>query len=66
MDNTPGPDNDPFDHKTEAFLAWLQQRPGVSISPKIQIADLRHIGAGRGIGMLDRVPLFPSLLLTPP
>ena len=46
-------DNDDFDSKTEAFMTWLQQRPGATISPKIRIADLRHIGAGRGVGMLE-------------
>lgn len=43
-------ENDSFDSKTSTFMSWLQQRPGINISPKIQIADLRDYGAGRGIG----------------
>ena len=41
--------NDDFHSKTSEFLTWLRERPGTIISPKIEITDLRHHNAGRGI-----------------
>jgi N-lysine methyltransferase SETD6 len=32
-------------------MQWLSQQPGVTISPKIEVRDLRHQGSGRGVGM---------------
>ena len=54
---------DAFNTKTEVFISWLRQRSGATINPKIQIADLREIGAGRGIGVLEKhsfVLIVPS------
>lgn len=42
---------DRFSQLSDEFMSWLKQRPGVKVSPKIKIADLRSEGAGRGIGM---------------
>ncbi|PGH32132.1 SET domain-containing protein 6 [[Emmonsia] crescens] len=40
---------DRFSQLSDEFMCWLKQNPGVRVSPKIKIADLRFEGAGRGI-----------------
>lgn len=50
---------DRFSQLSDEFMCWLKQNPGVRVSPKIKIADLRFEGAGRGIGM------FVLLLFSP-
>ncbi|KAL2002522.1 hypothetical protein VTN02DRAFT_6609 [Thermoascus thermophilus] len=56
------PDPGSFQRQSDEFIAWLAQRPGVRISPKIQVADLRSQGAGRGVvartDILDGEELF--------
>ncbi|KAF6223485.1 hypothetical protein HO133_000328 [Letharia lupina] len=42
--------NDTFHPKTADFLKWLRERPGTTISRKLEIIDLRDHNAGRGIG----------------
>lgn len=44
-------DPNSFDRQSEEFMAWLSHRPGVRVSSKIHIADLRSMDAGRGVGM---------------
>ncbi|KAK3074636.1 Ribosomal lysine N-methyltransferase 4 [Teratosphaeriaceae sp. CCFEE 6253] len=46
---------DGFAANSQSFLAWLQQQ-GTSISPRIEIADLRSQGAGRGVLAKDDIP----------
>ncbi|KAK3652264.1 Ribosomal lysine N-methyltransferase 4 [Elasticomyces elasticus] len=41
-------ETDDFQAKSQSFLAWLQQH-GTTISPKIELADLRQDGCGRGV-----------------
>ncbi|KAM3418102.1 Ribosomal lysine N-methyltransferase 4 [Cercospora zeina] len=41
-------DVDDFQHASDAFLNWLKNN-GATISPKIQLADLRDRAAGRGV-----------------
>ncbi|KAK5681316.1 Ribosomal lysine N-methyltransferase 4 [Elasticomyces elasticus] len=41
-------ETDDFEAKSQSFLAWLQQH-GTTISPKIELADLRQDGCGRGV-----------------
>lgn len=36
-----------------AFMEFLRKQPGVRISPKIELADLSHRGAGRGVCKCD-------------
>ena len=43
-------DDDDFNQKSTDFMSWLGGLEGVTISPKIQLADLRERGAGRGVG----------------
>ena len=40
---------DRFTQDSLEFFEWLRQQPGVTINPKINIADFRTRGAGRGI-----------------
>ena len=42
--------NDAFYAKTLDFVKWLQDRPGTTISRKLEITDLRAYNAGRGVG----------------
>ena len=44
-------EDDDFHTRSAEFFSWLKQQDGVSVSPKIQLADLRSSGAGRGVGM---------------
>ncbi|KAL2844632.1 hypothetical protein BJX68DRAFT_257040 [Aspergillus pseudodeflectus] len=41
--------SDNFQLQSDEFASWLSSRPGVTINPKIRIADLRAIAAGRGV-----------------
>jgi hypothetical protein len=41
-----------FQRQSDDFARWLSQQTGVTLSPKIQIQDLRHQGSGRGVGKL--------------
>ncbi|KAL4780555.1 hypothetical protein BJX76DRAFT_360746 [Aspergillus varians] len=43
-------DSGNFQHQSDEFARWLSSRPGVTVNPKICIADLRANGAGRGVG----------------
>ena len=40
-----------FHSRSAEFLNWLEAQDGVSISPKIQLTDLRSTGAGRVVSM---------------
>lgn len=42
-------EDDDFQARSEAFITWLKQN-GATISNKIELADLRQQGAGRGVG----------------
>ena len=46
-------DGNQFAARSQAFLKWLEEE-GTTISPNIEIADLRHISAGRGVGTISR------------
>ncbi|KAJ5566865.1 hypothetical protein N7535_006171 [Penicillium sp. DV-2018c] len=43
------PDAEGFQQQSDNFMSWLQATPGVQLNPKIKLADLRAIGAGRGV-----------------
>ncbi|KAF2405066.1 SET domain-containing protein [Trichodelitschia bisporula] len=62
---------DDFTHATEAYLSWLRAS-GITISPKIHLADLRSRNASRGVVALSNIApdeeLFRiprSIILTP-
>ncbi len=40
---------DDFEVRTAAFVSWLSEN-GVSMNPKMALADLRPEGRGRGVG----------------
>lgn len=42
-------DGDGFQAGSDAFMAWLKQS-GATISPAIELKDLRSRGAGRAVG----------------
>ncbi|EDN04563.1 SET domain-containing protein [Histoplasma capsulatum] len=50
---------------SDEFMSWLKQRPGVKVSPKIKIADLRSEGAGRGIVADDDIGEDEELFAIP-
>ena len=39
-----------FSSDTERFLEWFKDQPGATFLDDIEILDLRHRNAGRGIG----------------
>ena len=41
-------DHDNFISRSQSFLHWLKQH-GTTVSPKIELADLRSRNAGRGV-----------------
>ena len=47
-----------YQRRTAAFIQWFKQQPSTAINPKIEIADLRTRGAGRGISEQTLAPLF--------
>lgn len=47
--------NDAFHAETSDFLNWLRERPGTTISHKLQITDLRNHNSGRGVRKEPRV-----------
>ena len=53
---------DDFERPSEAFMLWLKTEQSASVSDKIQLADLRSQGAGRGVG--PSVVFFPLALLS--
>ncbi|KAJ5826163.1 hypothetical protein N7474_003301 [Penicillium riverlandense] len=42
-------DSQTFERESHNFLTWLKSNPGVQVSPKIALTDLRSSGAGRGV-----------------
>ena len=44
-------DDDAFTQTTQTFLDWFSALPGATFHNDIRIQDLRHRGAGRGIGI---------------
>lgn len=63
------PDVDDFQRQSDGFMQWLSQQTDVTISPKIEVRDLRHQGSGRGVGkffFLHLVLFYFVKLLCPP
>lgn len=44
-------DQDIFRRGSNALIRWFLQNPLAKINPKVELADLRYRGAGRGLGM---------------
>jgi hypothetical protein len=42
--------SDRFQHNSSAFLQWFTTTNGTRLNPKLELADLRDSGAGRGVG----------------
>ena len=42
--------DDPFVQASTGFVQWFTGWPGTRLNPRIQLADLRAEGAGRGVG----------------
>ena len=43
--------SDDFADRSSAFLKWFARSNGTRLSTKVQLADLRFRGAGRGAGV---------------
>ena len=39
-----------FAQRTAAFVEWFKKRPGTLLSDKVELVDMRRMGAGRGVG----------------
>ena len=51
-------DQDIFQRNSDALIRWFLQNPLAKFNPKVELADLRHRGAGRGLGMFIYSSLF--------
>ncbi|SLM39026.1 SET domain [Lasallia pustulata] len=56
---------DDYQQKSLAFVHWLQRNESATISPKIEIADLRARGAGRGIVATEDIEENEELFAIP-
>ena len=54
--------NDDFHDRSSAFLKWFRSQEDVRFSEKIELADFRSHGAGRGVGISHKIPDMVSLL----
>ncbi|KAL9123299.1 MAG: hypothetical protein Q9187_000138 [Circinaria calcarea] len=54
-----------YQRRTAAFIQWFKQQPSTAINPKIEIADLRTRGAGRGIIALEDIDESEELFSVP-
>ncbi|RMJ24606.1 SET domain-containing protein [Aspergillus sp. HF37] len=54
-----------FQHQSDEFTHWLASRPGIRISSKIHVADLRSIDAGRGVVARSDIPEGEELFAIP-
>jgi len=43
--------SDEFTPRSSAFVKWFASAQNARLSPKVDLADLRSRGAGRGVGM---------------
>ncbi|KAK4501206.1 hypothetical protein PRZ48_007013 [Zasmidium cellare] len=57
-------EDDDFQARSEAFITWLKEN-GASISDKIELADLRQQGAGRGVVATQDLPEDTELFSIP-
>ncbi|WEW61954.1 Ribosomal lysine N-methyltransferase 4 [Emydomyces testavorans] len=57
--------DDDFAQRSDAFMNWLKQHPGVRVSSKIKIADLRPNGAGRGVVACEEIAQDEELFAIP-
>ena len=51
IDIAPDEDGTDFRQRSSNFVEWFRKQPGCRLNPKVQIADLRHEGSGRGVRM---------------
>ncbi|KMP02239.1 hypothetical protein DIZ76_010123 [Coccidioides immitis] len=56
---------DEFAQRSNSFMGWLKQHPGVRVNPKIRIADLRPTGAGRGVVACEEIVQDEELFAIP-
>lgn len=42
-----------FEQQNATFMQWLVASRGAEINPKVALADLRSVGAGRGVGSIS-------------
>ncbi|KAL4793485.1 hypothetical protein BDV19DRAFT_216999 [Aspergillus venezuelensis] len=59
------PDSHNFQRQSDEFAEWLSSRPGVNVSNKIRIADLRGYAAGRGVVAQADIPEGEELFTIP-
>jgi SET domain-containing protein 6 len=57
-------EDDDFQNKSDIFIQWLKDN-GATISPKIELADLRQNGAGRGVRAMEDIAEDEELFSIP-
>ncbi|RMZ82572.1 hypothetical protein DV738_g1534, partial [Chaetothyriales sp. CBS 135597] len=58
-------DSDDFATRSREFVDWFRNAPGTRLSAKIELADLRHRGAGRGVVATEDIAQDEELFAVP-
>ncbi|RMZ81583.1 hypothetical protein DV737_g2516, partial [Chaetothyriales sp. CBS 132003] len=58
-------DSADFARRSQEFVDWFRNAPGTRLSPKIELADLRHRGAGRGVVATEDIAQDEELFAVP-
>ncbi|RMD44485.1 hypothetical protein DV735_g654, partial [Chaetothyriales sp. CBS 134920] len=58
-------DSDDFVTRSREFVDWFRNAPGTRLSAKIELADLRHRGAGRGVVATEDIAQDEELFAVP-
>ncbi|RMZ92230.1 hypothetical protein DV736_g554, partial [Chaetothyriales sp. CBS 134916] len=63
--NRTAADSDDFVRRSQEFVHWFRNAPGTRLSAKIELADLRHKGAGRGVVATEDIAQDEELFAVP-
>ncbi|ETN45542.1 uncharacterized protein HMPREF1541_09374 [Cyphellophora europaea CBS 101466] len=54
-----------FAQRTAAFVEWFKKRPGTLLSDKVELVDMRRMGAGRGVVAVQDIAEDELICQTP-